>query len=134
MPRWRETVSGPARAYTWIACTLFGVALSSGCTTTVTPATVVTDDPYESCETGDLCTGGLDCLPTSLPASTGFSGQLCTSTCSSDADCLQDVSNFSAVCVNDQCYLTCPSSDSCPYSQGCLTFDSNAGPISLCTP
>ena len=51
------------------------------------------------------------------------------------SDCLQVPSNYSAACVNGQCYLTCPSgSVSCPYSQGCFTFDSNAGPISLCTP
>jgi hypothetical protein len=128
MSPWRETVFRPARAYTWIACALFGLVLSSGCTKTTT------DAPYESCDPGDLCDDGLDCSETTLPASTGFSGDFCTSGCASDSDCIPDVSGFAAACVNDQCYLTCPSDDTCPYSQSCLTFDSNAGPISLCTP
>jgi hypothetical protein len=111
--------------------TLFAcVALWSGCT-----SSRVTDDPYESCDPGDYCRGGLACADTTLPVSSGFSGSLCTSDCGSDSDCLQLVSNFDAACVNGQCYLTCPAGGgSCPYSQGCFTFSSNTGPISLCTP
>ena len=94
-----------------------------------------TDNPYESCVPGDNCTNGTECLSTSLPVSSGYTGNLCTNACNSTADCLQDLSSFSAVCVNGQCYLTCPTGgESCPYSQGCFTFDSNTGPISLCTP
>lgn len=135
MTRWTETVFGPARAYTLVACALFGVALSSGCSSAAPagPGAVV-DDPYESCASGDICDDDLSCIATSLPASTGFSGYFCSSACASDSDCVQDVTGFDAACVNDQCYLTCPSSDACPYSQTCLTFDSNTGPISLCTP
>jgi hypothetical protein len=130
MSRRRETVFGVARVYTSMACIVFGAALSSGCS-----SSVVTDDPYESCVGGDDCAGGLTCADTTLPVSSGFSGSLCTSACNQDTDCLQVPENFSAACVNGQCYLTCPSgSDTCPYSQGCFTFDSNAGPISLCTP
>jgi hypothetical protein len=129
----RETVSRPARAYTWIACALFGVTLSSGCSSSAR-----TDDPYESCASGDICDDGLDCEATQLPASTGFSGSFCTSGCNTDSDCVQDVTNYAAICVTNgdisQCYLTCPSDDTCPYSQSCLTFDSTAGALSLCTP
>ncbi len=95
----------------------------------------VTDEPYESCSGGDSCAGGLACADTTLPVSSGYSGSLCTSSCNSDSDCLQVPDNFNADCVNGQCYLECPTgSQSCPYSQGCFTFSSNTGPISLCTP
>jgi hypothetical protein len=131
----RETVVGSARVYAWAACILFGAALSSGCSSSPPADEVNTDDPYESCVPGDYCNGDLDCSPTTLPASSGFSGDFCTSGCNSDSDCLQVPTNYDAACVNGQCYLTCPTgSDSCPYSQSCFTFDSNAGPISLCTP
>jgi hypothetical protein len=132
MSRPKETVFRAASVRTWMASILFctaSAALSAGCS-----SSAVTDDPYESCEAGDLCTAGLDCIETTLPISSGFSGNLCTSGCNADSDCYQ-VSDNSAVCVNSQCYLTCPTgSESCPYSQGCFTFDSNAGSISLCTP
>jgi hypothetical protein len=112
---------------TLLAC----VALWSGCTS---PSHVV-DDPYDSCDPSDDCSGGLSCAGTTLPVSSGFSGNLCTSACGSDGDCLQLVENFDAACVNGQCYLTCPAGGgSCPYDQGCFTFASNTGPISLCTP
>lgn len=96
------------------------------------PASV---QPYDSCSSGDDCSGGLACVSTTLPASTGFTGYLCTSTCSQDSDCVQVPSSFAANCINSQCYLTCPSNDACPYDQSCLTFsDQNGNPISLCSP
>lgn len=99
------------------------------------PVATPEDDPYDSCNAGDECSGGLACLETTLPATSGFSGNLCTSSCSVDTDCVQVPTNFAANCVNGQCYLTCPSSDSCPFSQSCLTFtDQNGNPVSLCTP
>ena len=107
------------------------LAFLTACGTPPTP----TDDPYESCSAGDNCSGGLTCAATTLPASTGYSGSFCTSTCMADTDCLQVPANYAANCVNGQCYLTCPSSDTCPDSQSCLTFsDQNGNPISLCTP
>ena len=128
MPR-RRTLFGPARAFTAIACALLTTALLAACGS---PARAV-DDPYESCSGDDLCSGGLACADSTLPA--GYNGSLCTSTCGSDADCLQVPQNYSAACVNGQCYLTCPAGgESCPYGQGCFTFTSNAGLISLCTP
>jgi hypothetical protein len=112
---------------------LFGATFALGCSST--PPSSAVDDPYDSCSGGDECSGGLACIDTTLPVSSGYSGSLCTSTCGSDSDCLQVPENYSAACVNGQCYLTCPSgSGTCPYSQGCFTFDSNAGSISLCTP
>jgi hypothetical protein len=91
--------------------------------------------PYESCASGDDCSGGLVCAETSLPASTGYTGSFCTSTCNADSDCLQVPSNYDANCVTGQCYLTCPSSDSCPDGQSCLTFQDQSGnSVSLCTP
>ena len=92
--------------------------------------------PYESCVGGDYCTtAGLYCARTTLPVSSGYSGSFCTSTCATSSDCAQLVSNYYAICVNSQCYLQCPSgSNSCPYGQGCFTFSSNIGPVSLCTP
>jgi hypothetical protein len=137
MSRWGEMVTALRRKRRWLGpllllpSVLAGGALLAACGSPVR----VVDDPYDSCSAGDDCRGGLVCADTTLPASSGYSGSFCTSGCSSDADCLQLVSNFDAVCVNDQCYLTCPAgSQSCPYSQGCFTFGSNAGPISLCTP
>ncbi len=92
-------------------------------------------EPYDSCVAGDTCSGGLTCADTTLPASSGYSGSFCTSQCSSDGDCIQVPTNYAATCVNGQCYLTCPSDDTCPFSQSCLTFtDQNGDPISLCTP
>lgn len=131
MPRATETVLGLARAHLGIGSVLCAVALASGCGS---PAPIL-DEPYESCSGGDVCRGGLACADTTLPVSSGYSGSFCTSTCGSDADCLQVPENYSAACVNGQCYLTCPAGgETCPYSQGCFTFDSNSGPISLCTP
>ena len=133
----RKSVFGPAGIFATIVSIGCGVALSTGCSTTPTAVVTgpVTAEPYDSCVPGDDCLGGLACLDTTLPASSGFSGSFCTSGCNTDSDCLQDITNFDAICVNGQCYLTCPSGGaSCPYSQGGFTFDSNAGPVSLCTP
>lgn len=92
-------------------------------------------DPYESCGNGDYCTGGLTCATTTLPASSGYTGAFCTAGCFDSSDCPQLLSNYYAICVNEQCYLQCPTgSGSCPYGQGCFVFNSNIGPVSLCTP
>lgn len=110
---------------------LFSVIVSAGCGA----GTYDRVNPYESCAYGDFCTGGLTCAQTTLPASAGYSGSFCTAGCSYSTDCPQLVSNYDAICVNGQCYLQCPTgSRSCPYSQGCLIFDSNVGPVSLCSP
>ena len=91
--------------------------------------------PYESCSGGTYCGGGLGCAQTTLPVSSGYTGSFCTSTCYTQADCPQLVQNYAAICVNSQCYLQCPDGgNSCPYGQGCFTFSSNVGPVSLCTP
>jgi hypothetical protein len=107
---------------------LLGLALQ-GCTAAV-------DNPYESCALGDGCRGGTACLATTLPASAGFTGYLCTTGCATAADCLQDITNFAAICVNSQCYIQCPTGGSnCPYGTGCLAFQDQAGfPVNICTP
>jgi hypothetical protein len=94
------------------------------------------DNPYESCNAGDSCNGGLACLATTLPASAGFTGNLCTSGCNTSNDCLQDITNFAAICVNSQCYIQCPNGGAnCPYGTGCVTFSDQVGnPIDICTP
>ncbi len=104
--------------------------LTTGCV--VAPAV---DNPYESCVPGDNCTNGTLCMSTSLPSSTGYTGNLCSNACNTTADCVQDVTSFSATCVNGVCYLQCPPSGQCPYGTGCLTFsDQNGVLINLCTP
>jgi hypothetical protein len=91
--------------------------------------------PYETCGGDDACSGGLACVETTLPASTGFTGAFCTSGCDYDSDCVQVPSSFEGICVNSQCYLTCPSDEACPYDQSCLTFQDQFGTlINLCTP
>ncbi len=99
-------------------------------------------DPYESCSSGDTCSmAGITCQGSTLGA-TSWTGALCTTTCTSNSDCPQDLSNYSAVCVFyaegiGQCYLTCPGgSSTCPYGQSCFSYsnDYNGGNIELCTP
>src|ERR1700674_3543895 len=81
------------------------------------------DAPYESCTLQEGCSQGTGCLATTLPASTGYTGASCTTGCNADIDCLQDLSNYAAICVNSQCYIQCPhGSSTCPYGTGCLTF------------
>jgi len=115
----------------YLAWMLFSVIVGAGC-----GAGGYGDAaPYESCSYGDYCSGGLTCAGTTLPATSGYTGSFCTSGCNFSTDCAQLVSNYDAICANGQCYLQCPTgSQSCPYSQGCFTFDSNIGPVSLCTP
>ncbi|HRI50464.1 MAG TPA: hypothetical protein PLW65_09810 [Pseudomonadota bacterium] len=92
--------------------------------------------PYEACGYGEACSGGTQCLQTSLPASAGFSGALCTNVCNQPADCLQDLQNYETICVNSQCYIQCPTGGyNCPYGTGCLQFSDQFGyPVNLCTP
>jgi hypothetical protein len=113
---------------TWLAVVI-GV-LAAGCV--VSQANV---SPYDACAAGDVCAGGLTCAQSNLPAGSSFSGFFCTSGCNTSADCLQVPENQTATCVNGQCYLQCPSGGiNCPYGQACFTYDSNVGPISLCSP
>jgi hypothetical protein len=134
MPSRRETTVGSARVYAWAACVLFGAALSSGCSSSPAPA-VATEDPYETCEPGDYCTAGLDCLPTSLPVSSGETGDFCSSTCNGDSDCVQVVTDYTASCVSGQCYLNCLSGNDCPYGQACFQFtDQTGNALNLCAP
>jgi hypothetical protein len=92
--------------------------------------------PYQSCGEYDGCSTGTFCSETTLPASAGYTGSFCTNSCHADADCLQDLDNYAAICVNAQCYITCPTGNrSCPYGTGCLTFaDSSGFGFNLCTP
>lgn len=94
------------------------------------------DSPYQSCNQGDGCGQGTGCLATTLPASAGYTGSFCTTSCGTSNDCPQDLSNYAAICVNSQCYIQCPSGTStCPYGTGCLTFSDQYGnPVNLCTP
>ena len=91
----------------------------------------------ESCDPStDTCSQGTECLDTTLPASAGYTGALCTVACSVDTDCPQDLTNFASICVNAQCYTQCPDGGAnCPYGTGCVTFSDDAGnPIDICTP
>lgn len=97
----------------------------------------VVANPYESCDpTLDTCAQQLDCLATTLPASAGYTGYLCTVTCATDADCPQDLNNYAAVCVNEQCYTSCPDGGAaCPYGTQCLAFTDDTGAeVDLCSP
>jgi hypothetical protein len=93
------------------------------------------DAPYDFCASGDSCSNATVCIATTLPlANSGF---FCSNFCNNDNDCLQDTTNFATICVNQACYITCPTSgNNCPYSSSCADFtDSNTGDIvSLCTP
>lgn len=107
------------------------VVLTAACV--VAPAPDVS--PYDVCSAGDICAGGLTCATSTLPAGSSFTGAFCTSGCNTSYDCLQVPQNQTATCVNGQCYLQCPTGGiDCPYGQACFTFDSNVGPISLCSP
>jgi hypothetical protein len=110
---------------------LLCVVLLAGCATQNN-----VDQPYESCDLNEGCSQGTACLQTTLPASAGYTGASCTTPCNVDADCLQDLSNYAAICVNQQCYIQCPNGgQSCPYGTGCVTFSDQAGfPVDTCTP
>jgi hypothetical protein len=93
--------------------------------------------PYETCDSAtDVCSQGLACLPTTLPAATGFTGELCTTTCTYSTDCPQDITNYASICVNGQCYTQCPAgSSTCPYGTACLTFSDQTGrAVDICAP
>ena len=97
---------------------------------------VVVDNPYESCSAGDACGQGTACYQSSLPASAGFTGNLCSTPCNDSSDCLQDLTNYAAICVNSLCYIQCPTGGStCPYGTGCVQFSDQSGnAVNLCTP
>jgi hypothetical protein len=94
------------------------------------------DGAYESCYSGDVCDLNLDCLPTTLPESAGYTGALCTSTCATSADCAPDLTGYTPLCVNAQCYTQCPDGGAtCPYGTTCLQFsDQDGNEVDLCTP
>jgi hypothetical protein len=94
------------------------------------------DAPYESCALNEGCSQGTGCLASTLPASTGYTGASCTTGCNASGDCLQDLSNYAAICVNSQCYIQCPQgSSTCPYGTGCVTFTDQEGiAVDICTP
>ena len=118
----------------FLTCALFGVVMAAGCGSST--STSSSPDPYETCYARDICAGGLFCAATNLPASSGYTGYFCTSGCDYDSDCVQVPANYSAACVNRQCYLTCPAGNyTCPYDQDCFTFYSSDGySVDLCTP
>ena len=98
---------------------------------------LVTANAYESCDdTVDTCPGGLACLVSTLPASAGFTGEFCSTSCNFATDCPQLIANFDAICVNSLCYIQCPNGGAnCPYGTGCATFaDQNGDAVDLCTP
>jgi hypothetical protein len=95
------------------------------------------DLPYETCVPSDGCSQGTGCIKSSLPVSAGFSGNFCSTGCSTDRDCLQDLQNFAAICVEQECFIQCPQGGAtCPYGTGCVTFtdDQTGDLIDLCTP
>ena len=112
-------------------CITIGLMLCASC---VGRSSVM--GPYQSCGEYDDCSAGTFCSSTTLPASAGYTGSLCTNGCDFDSDCLQDLDNFEAICVNHQCYITCPTGNrTCPYGTGCLTFVDEFGyGENLCTP
>ncbi len=121
----------------YVFVTLSLAASLTACTPVQIVETSTTAYPYESCDGfTDVCTQGLSCLPTTLPVSAGFTGELCTSGCSTDFDCPQLLSNYAAICVNRQCYTQCPDGGAnCPYGTGCVAFsDDFGGSVDICTP
>lgn len=116
---------------------LLALSLSVAACTATTNSTGTIAYPYESCdEFVDVCDQGLACLPTTLPVSAGYTGELCTTTCRRDLDCPQLLSNYASICINQQCYIRCPDGGAlCPYGTGCVTFSDQAGyPFDICTP
>jgi hypothetical protein len=99
-------------------------------------SSVQVDLPYESCVPSDGCTQGTGCIQSSLPPTAGFTGTFCSTGCNRDSDCLQDLQNFAAICVNAECYIQCPQGNgTCPYGTGCVSFADDVGTIvDLCTP
>jgi hypothetical protein len=97
---------------------------------------VVTADAYETCDDLDVCPTGLACLVSTLPASAGFTGAFCSTSCNFATDCPQLIANFDAICVNSLCYIQCPDGGgNCPYGTGCATFaDQDGNAVNLCTP
>ena len=122
----------------FLTCTLFGVLLAAGCGGGQRAASTgpKVDQPYEPCYAGEVCETGWTCAPTTLPASSGYTGDyFCTSGCTYDTDCVQISGNYPPACIDNQCYQTCPAGNSaCFPEQSCFTFDSNLGAIDLCTP
>ena len=93
------------------------------------------DAPYESCGQYDGCSGGTACIQSTVP--TGYyAGYFCSNGCNSSADCLQDLNNYDAICVNGACYIQCPTGgQTCPYGTGCFAFtDQTNSEVDLCTP
>lgn len=108
-----------------------GLALAGilGCATSDNTAA-----PYENCSAGEGCTQGTACIQSTVGSS--YSGYFCSNSCNTSNDCLQDLNNYDAICVNDACYIQCPTGgQTCPYGTQCFAFtDQTGGEVDLCTP
>jgi hypothetical protein len=109
---------------------LGALLVAVGCTVT----TSVVDFEYEGCVPGDSCSGGTICEATEFAA---FSGNMCTHTCISNADCPPDnrFDNAVVLCVinagssSGQCYLDC-SAIPCKDNTSCRNVDG----VAICLP
>jgi hypothetical protein len=92
------------------------------------------DAPYDVCAARDGCSGGTACIQSSLAGV--FTGFFCSAGCSADSDCPQDFSNFPSICLDNACYLSCPTTNSsCPYGSTCNEFSDQTGtPTFACVP
>jgi hypothetical protein len=92
---------------------------------------------YDTCNPGDGCTDpGFVCVASSVPAvSATGTGGFCTVGCNVDNDCPLVVGNFATICVNNQCYIQCPTGGAnCPFAQACVQFTDSFGAFNICIP
>jgi hypothetical protein len=92
---------------------------------------------YDTCNPGDGCTDGFFCVQSSVPAvSAAGTGGFCTVGCNLDTDCPLVVGNFATICVNQQCYIQCPTGGAnCPFTQACVPFtDQTGATLQICIP
>jgi len=128
---------GGANATCWESCNLGSPACASGfvcsdvggaqiCMPTRVVATAV---PYASCNAGQSCTGGTDCI-----SITAAGDRTCTRSCNGVGDCPRDAFGADARCLsfNDggsfQCFQACNISaggSECEGGYGCFDSDSS---------
>ena len=127
------------RNFTHLAFFSLLTILAPGCLVVSTGPNV--DQSYDSCVPGDVCADGNFTCESSTLGDPSFTGSFCTAACTANSGCPEDVSGFPTVCVLyaqglGQCYLTCPTGNTCPYGQGCFAYqDAFTGNlINLCTP